>query len=398
MKTSLSTLLLSLALLAPAASLAQAAAAAPTAGPAAAAPPAATPQVFPTKPVMRPDGRKWRIGYFESGDYSEYPRTLRVTVDGLQKLGWITVPAIPDGLNGRQMWEYLADNVRSDTLEFVRDAWWQPGNFDAAQRPAVRESIKQRLEGRKDIDLIIAMGTWAGQDMAGLGAPVPTIVASTSDAVGARITRSAQDSGLDNLHARVQPERYQRQVRLFHEIVPFKRLGLVYEDSPEGRTYSAVEAVEQVAREQGFKVLSCNAPSNGIAPEVATRNALECYARLAPQIDAAYVTVHRGVTPASIDTVAEILRQARVPSFSMLGSEEVKHGLLLSLAQADYSYVGLFYAETMARIFNGAKARELSQVWIDPAKIALNLQTARVIGFDPPVDILLAADEVYEAR
>jgi ABC-type uncharacterized transport system substrate-binding protein len=96
--------------------------------------------------------------------------------------------------------------------------------------------------------------------------------------------------------------------------------------------------------------------------------------------------------------VAEILRQARVPSFSMLGSEEVKHGLLLSLAQADYSYVGLFYAETMARIFNGAKPRDLSQVWIDPAKIALNLETARVIGFDPPVDILLAADEVYEAQ
>lgn len=217
MKTSLSTLLLSLALLAPAASHAQAGAA-PS--------PAATPaQVFPTTPVTRPDGKKWRIGYFESGDYSEYPRTLRVTVEGLQKLGWITLPAIPDGLNGRQMWNYLADNAHSDTLEFVRDAWWQPGNFDAAQRPAVREAIKQRLEGRKDIDLIIAMGTWAGQDMAAMGAPVPTIVASTSDAIGARITRSAQDSGLDNLHARVQPERYQRQVRLFHEIVPFKRLG-----------------------------------------------------------------------------------------------------------------------------------------------------------------------------
>lgn len=123
MKTSLPTLLLSLALLAPAASLAQAAtpaASQPTAGAAAA------PQVFPTKPVPRPDGKKWRIGYFESGDYSEYPRTLRVTVDGLQKLGWITVPAIPDGLNGKQMWEYLADNARSDTLEFVRDAGGSP--------------------------------------------------------------------------------------------------------------------------------------------------------------------------------------------------------------------------------------------------------------------------------
>ncbi|MNT19213.1 hypothetical protein D3C72_1544640 [compost metagenome] len=145
-------------------------------------------------------------------------------------------------------------------------------------------------------------------------------------------------------------------------------------------------------------MLTCNAPSNGIAADVATRNAVECYARLASKVDAVYVTVHRGVTPASVDTIAEILRQARVPSFSMLGSEEVKHGLLLSLAQADYSYVGLFHAETMARIFNGAKPRELSQVWIDPAKIALNLETARVIGFDPPVDILLAADEVYETQ
>ena len=385
MKKSLPTLMLCLALLAPSASMAQTAAT-----------PAA--QVFPTKPAAKPDGGKWRIGYFESGDYSEYPRTLRVTVEGLQKLGWLSLPAMPDGLNGRQMWDFLADNVRSDTLEFVRDAWWQPGNFDAARRPAVRDAIKQRLTARRDIDLIIAMGTWAGQDMAAMGTPVPTVVASTSDAIGARITRSAQDSGQDNLHARVQPERYQRQVRLFHEIVPFKRLGLVYEDSPEGRTYSAVAAVEQVAREQHFEVLSCNAPSNGVSPEVATRNAVECYAKLAPQVDAAYVTVHRGVTPASIDTVAEILRQARVPSFAMLGSEEVKHGLLLSLAQADYSYVGLFYAETMARIFNGAKPRELSQVWIDPAKIALNLETARVIGFDPPVDILLAADEVYEAQ
>jgi len=153
----------------------------------------------------------------------------------------------------------------------------------------VRDAITRRLRERHDIDLIIAMGTWAGQDMAALGAPVPTIVASTSDAVGAHIVASAEDSGLENLHARVQPERYQHQVRLFHEIVPFKALGLVYEDS-------------------------------------------------------------------------------------------------------------LFHAETIARVFNGAKPRQLSQIWVDPAKIALNLDTARRIGFDPPVDILLAADEVYEDK
>ncbi|ARP93580.1 ABC transporter substrate-binding protein [Bordetella genomosp. 13] len=388
----LRTLFVSLAVLAPAAQAQQTEPAQPQ---------VATPEpsaVFPTTPMAKPGGGKWRLGYFESGDYSEYPRTLRVIVAGLQQLGWLTVPAIPDGLNGRDMWTFLAKNAKSDTLQFVDDAWWQPGNFDAARRPAVRQAITQRLSERRDVDLIIAMGTLAGQDMAMLGAPVPTVVASTSDAVGARIVKSVEDSGLDNLHARVQPERYQRQVRLFREIVPFKTLGLVYENSPEGRTYAAVPAVEQVAKEIGFEVRSCDAASNGIPVEEATKNAVDCYRKLSSQVDAMYVTVHRGITPATVGQVADVLRIAQVPSFAMLGSEQVRDGLLMSLAQADYSYVGLFHAETIARIFNGAKPRQLSQIWIDPAKIALNLDTARSIGFDPPVDILLAADEVYENK
>lgn len=355
-------------------------------------------QVFPTTPKARADGKKWRIGYFESGDYSEYPRTLKVLAQGLQQLGWLKIPTIPDNLDGHQMWDFLVNNAKSDTLEFVADAWWQPGNFDATKRPAIRQAIAERVRTRADIDLIIAMGTLAGQDMAALGAPVPTIVGSTSDPVGAKIVKSVEDSGLDNLHARVQPERYQRQVRLFHDIVPFRTLGLVYEDSPEGRTYAAVDAVNQVARELGFTIRSCDARSNGIARDEATANMLTCYKQLAPTVDAVYVTVHRGITPETVAQVGDVLRQAKVPSFAMLGSEEVKKGMLMSLSQADYSYVGLFYAETMARIFNGALPRRLSQIWIDPAKIALNLETARIIGFDPPMDILLAADEVYETR
>lgn len=358
--------------------------------------PGAETRVFAMTPHARPDGRKWRLGYYDGGDYGEYPKTLRAIAEGLQKLGWLTMPAIPDNLDSRQTWRFIARNAKSSTLQFVEDAWWQAGNFDAAQRPVVREAIAQRLQTKRDIDLIIAMGTWAGQDMAALNAPVPTIVASTSDPVGAGIIQSEQDSGMDNLHARVQPERYQRQVQLFHEIVPFKTLGLVYEDSPEGRTYAAVPAVEQVAKQEGFKIESCNAPSTNIDTAQATRNAVECYRQLSSHVDAMYVTTHRGLTPAAIAEVAGILREAKVPSFAMLGSELVRAGLLMSLAQADHSYVGLFYAETIARIFNGAKPRQLSQVWVDPAKIAINLGTARSIGFDPPVDILLAADEVYQ--
>lgn len=389
MKSPLRILLPAMMLLA--GSLAQAAAAA-----AAAPVPAAETRVFPTTPHARPGGGKWRLGYYDGGNYSEYPRTLRAVVEGLQKLGWLTLPPIPADLDSHQMWHFIATHTKSSTLQFVDDAWWQSGNFDAAQRPVMRAAIAQRIRDKHDIDLIIAMGTWAGQDMAALGAPVPTIVGSTSDPVGSGIIKSAQDSGLDNLFARVQPDRYQRQVQLFHQIVPFKTLGLVYEDSPEGRTYAAVPAVEQVARQDNFKIVSCNAPATNIDSAQATLNAVNCYRKLSTQVDAMYVTAQRGLTPPAVKQVADILRQAQVPSFAMLGSDQVRAGLLMSLAQASHSYVGLFYAETIARIFNGAKPRQLSQIWVDPAKIAINLATARAIGFDPPVDILLAADEVYQ--
>jgi hypothetical protein len=50
----------------------------------------------------------------------------------------------------------------------------------------------------------------------------------------------------------------------------------------------------------------------------------------------------------------------------------------------------------MAKIFNGAKPRDIGQLFEDPPKIAINLKTAELIGYDPPVDVLSAADEIFE--
>lgn len=353
---------------------------------------------YDTAPIRPEPDDRWRIGYVESGDYVEYPLTMGEIADGLETLGWLQLPVPrPQNLTGQELWQWLALNAKSEWLEFVADAYWRPGNFDAEQRAPMRQSIVDRVHGRKDLDLLIAMGTWAGQDLRQIGPPLPTVVGSVSDPIASGISDSPQDSGRDNLHVRVEPERYQRQLRLFHEIVQFDTLGIVYEDSAAGRSYAAVGAAEQVARELGFRLEHCHAPSASIAIETAIGNAVDCYADLAARhVDAVYVTTHRGVTPDSVKRIADILIQAKVPSFAMTGSREVGDGLLMSIAQADLSHVGLFHAETIARIFNGAQPRQLSQLWVDPPKIALNLSTARRIGFDPPVDILLAADEVYE--
>jgi ABC-type uncharacterized transport system substrate-binding protein len=352
--------------------------------------------LFSTRPVKKANGAKWRLAYFRSGEHINYPPSLKATIRGLEALGWLELAAdIPDKLSGRALWEFLAQNTQSAYLELVADAFWEPGDFDAAQRPVARAAIYKRLTEKNDIDLIITMGTWAGQDMVKLGVPVPAIVLSTSNPLGSGIIKSYQDSGYDNLNARVYPDYYRDQVRLFHDIIPFTRLGMVYEDTLEGRTYAGLDDVRELAKQRGFEVLTCEAPFTVIL-EI-EKKLMACYEKLAREADAIYVTEHRAGEEV-IAKVAELFRHAKIPSFSMQGAEEVKAGILMSMAQADFSYIGMFHAETIARVFNGAKPRQLTQIWADPEKIVLNFKTTRIIGFNPPVDILLAADEVYETR
>ena len=54
----------------------------------------------------------------------------------------------------------------------------------------------------------------------------------------------------------MEPARYQRQIEIFHDLFAFKKLGMVYDDSPEGRVYAALEDVQKVAAEHGFTIAS----------------------------------------------------------------------------------------------------------------------------------------------
>lgn len=352
---------------------------------------------FPVSPRDN-DGQKWRIGYLEGGSFPDYQIIMLKTVAGLMELGWIEPMELPEEYDPdhRRNWEWLADNVRSDYVEFVKDAFYT-SDFDAPLRQQTQDDLLRRLNEQQDIDLMLAQGTWAGLDLANDRHTVPTVVASTSDPLGAGIIQSAEDSGFDHLHAKIEPDRYARQLRLFHDIIGFGSMGLVYEDSQEGRTFAALKDAQAVATERGFELKLCTARNNDVTQEQAEAEVLQCYQELAPQVEALYMTVHRGEKMDNLPRLLVPLLQDEVATFAMAGSEFVRHGVLLSIAHAGFTYVGRFHAETIAKIFNGAKPRELSQKWNAPTKIAINLKTAEIIGFDPPFDVLAAADEIFES-
>jgi ABC-type uncharacterized transport system substrate-binding protein len=341
-------------------------------------------------------GAKWRVGYCEGGPYINYPANLLAIAKGLAKLGWIEairIPEVEDSSDAQRIWQILTQ-TKSDYIEFVRDAFYS-ADWNEARRAVNKAALLERLQN-KQLDFMIAMGTWAGQDLANNLHSVPTMVVSSSDPMGSGIVKSAERSGFDHVHARCDPNRYIQQVRLFHDIVGFKRLGIVYENSVVGRSYAALADVRRVAAERGFELVTCEAPWSDIAPRECTRNLIQCHEKLAPRIDALFLTVHKGIDLNRMDEILKPLMADKIPTWSQRGPQEVHHGVLLSITRGDFQSIGMYHARIMAEIFNGAHPGELNQIFRDPKRIAINLKTAQAIGFKIPKGLLQVADEVYK--
>jgi ABC-type uncharacterized transport system substrate-binding protein len=351
--------------------------------------------LFSTQPITN-KGKPWRIGYFEGGEYSDYQQVLTETIKGLMKLGWIDIADIPaqKGEQTQQLWQWLEANAKSKYVRFVPNAHYS-ATWDESLKDKMAAQIIERLNGQNDIDLMIAMGTWAGKELSNTKHNTSTMVLSTSDPLAAGIIKSVEDSGYEHIHATVDPSRYDRQVRVFHDTVGFKNLGLAYENSADGRTYAALDVVERLAKELKFNIVRCYTLSDIIDIHLAENSVVDCFKILAPKVDAIYVTQQGGINGNSIAKLVKITNQFRIPTFSMSGSGEVSKGLLLSLSQAGFRYVGEFHAGTFAKVFNGARPNQLAQLFEEPPKVALNLKTAEIVGFNPPLLLLGAADEIY---
>lgn len=344
-------------------------------------------------------GARWRIGYMEGGTYGNYQWHLKALVLGLRQLRWVEVPdgfARMQFVDEKSMWEWLGRNATGKYLEFVQDAFWS-GKWDASMRVANKEEAITRLSGRTGVDIVIAMGTWAGQDLANDSHFTPVMVLQSADPVRAGIVQSVAHSGLGHVFAHCDPARYKRQIRLFHEVVGFKKLGIAFEDTPTGRVYASIDDVLEVCGQFGVEVVQCHTVTHTPDQSRALESYRNCHERLALEVDAMYISNSAVVKPQTLPELLVPFMAARIPTFAQMGAEAVRHGVLLSSTQGDFKAIGMFYARTLSQILHGVKPGSLPQEYADVSHIAINLDTAKAIGFTPSNALLNAASTVLDA-
>lgn len=244
---------------------------------------------------------------------------------------------------------------------------------------------------------MIVMGTKAGLALANDKHTVPTLVFSTSDPIGSGIIKSQTDSGLDNVWAHVDRRQYQRQIEVFYDSFKFKKMGFVFENSDIVKNYIAYEDIKKVAKEKNFELVESyvDEPKDDNDYDRYYKEVAEAYQKLSTNVDAMLLTASL-ISPSKLFPMLQPFYEKKIPTFTQNGSEDVKYGALMTITLNDFANLKIFSADTIIKIFNGSKPRELNQSFESTPNIILNLEVAKSCGYKPPIDILLVADKIYK--
>jgi len=153
-----------------------------------------------------------------------------------------------------------------------------------------------------------------------------------------------------------------RQIRLFHKLLNFKKLGIVFRNDIVGKSN-----IEKAAEELGIEIVSCYIKPEQIASDKIT----ECLQTLVKSSEAICVTRTMLTNRGNISEIVRIANENSIPTFLQEGSEDVRYGFLMGLSDN----CGKLSGKT--------------------PKIAINIRTAKIIRYDPPLEVLEMADKIY---
>ena len=331
------------------------------------APPAGSPAAL--MPRLQPNQPKI-AAYFEAGPYWEFSLLQKEIIKALQQRGVSQHIIFPDAFH-------------------VSPGW------DASE--SVYRAEARKLMANPAIDVIISMGTEATKALlAENNGKTPIMGVDVADPAGAGFVDPVTGKGAANLTLRYTKNKWFKVFALFHEALPFRRLGIMYHDSPEGLSCSNVREAREVARERGFTLVEY--------PFLDKAESIESCAKgvdrlIHDGIDAFYISALNCFdwTQGNPRKIFDMLNATDIKTFARDGSVHVSRGALMGLSTLDYVPLGKFYADHMAAQLGLLPPNtQLEEAAYTP-KIALNLVTAQRMGMDLPLVLLISADELFDA-
>lgn len=310
------------------------------------------------------------VAYFEAGPYWEFELLHTEVLAALERMGVRDKVQLPPHLHSSPGWG--AD-------------------------PGVYLAEAERLMADPSVDAIISMGTEATKALLAKNNGRTSIVAiDVADPVRAGFIDRDTGLGAPNLIIQHTPDKWHRVFVLFHEALPFSRLGIMYSDTPEGLWYSNVPEAREVARERGFELVEYARLDREESPESCAEGVREL---ISQGVDAFYISALNCFdwTQANPQPMLDSLHGKGIRTFARDGTVHVRRGVLMGLSTLDYVPLAEFYAARIAGLLGLMPEGFTPSEYRYRPKITLNLDTASALKINVPLVLLISADEIFDS-
>jgi outer membrane protein TolC len=254
-------------------------------------------------------------------------------------------------------------------------------------RDGVNAALDRALADRQ-VDVVLAMGILAAHELAQRPTlPKPGISAVVIDPILQKFPLRQGTSGRKNFTYVADFQNVGNEVDMFHKIVGFKHLAALVDDALMNAMPELQSKADELAKALNVRITIVRTRTDVAA----------ALAAIPPDADAVYVT---GLLSFKDDDVRELARglsARRLPSFSLLGRQELEDGLLMTTggAQRDVERLARRVVLMIQRIAQGEDLATFEVSFPTEQRLIINMQTAREIGFSPRWEYLTDAEQLH---
>jgi outer membrane protein TolC len=300
----------------------------------------------------------------------------------------IRVGVVEDGARGRAV--FSAASIERAIVELASaDARVvvNPNRFVGDWSLEGAAAALDRALADREVDVVITIGILASQQAARREKlPKPVIAPLVIDPILQNYPLVEGRSGRHNFAYVADFQSVANELRTFHELTQFKHMVAIVDSSLLLALPQLAQKAAEAAKTLGARIDLIEAGDDVNA----------VMANLPAGVDAVYVTPLR-VGDAQVRELAQALNARKLPTFSVLGRSELDAGLLMTTggAERDNERLARRVVLMIQRIAAGEDAARFEVSFPTSQRLAINMATARAIGFSPRWQYLADAEQLY---
>ncbi|MDM3869870.1 TolC family protein [Porticoccus sp. W117] len=255
--------------------------------------------------------------------------------------------------------------------------------FRADWSAASIQSAFDRAYSDPEVDMLLVSGLAANQ----IGAarkqfPKPTFLPLVFDAQLLGVQATGRGSGVSNLNYLVDRVEFTEQLASFQRVAPVKNIALLVDEAILAAVPSLAAKARQLAAQRGITM-------HFIGHDGVDHKLLQ---QLPQGVDGLMMAGLPRMPKVAMGELLENINQRQLPSFSLLGSDGVRLGMLVSDSPAtDWQRIARRNALNMQAVMLGEKAGDQPTLFQGKRELTINMATARQIGISPRFDVLSEA-------